>query len=184
MDYSQEFVDRLNSGEVMLRKIWPNQNSKIGSFAAQYMQSIDTDEVDPTRSVLAASLGFTPGQRVTAILTISPKKLQESGLALEETTFCFDGDETLSAEELLGIPVDIDVVENTEKNPLQPMQEPKINPTTSEVLTHKGKPIYRHTQLVAKGRARQEFLAHDVAAPTVGEKRDVVKSMERDLDKA
>jgi hypothetical protein len=45
-------------------------------------------------------------------------------------------------------PVKLIVKEQTE--PFYPGQEPKINPTTGEVVNHKGSPIYRSTFVVSE----------------------------------
>lgn len=42
--------------------------------------------------------------------------------------------------------VTIKVVEST--TPFYPDQEPKINPTSGEIMTHNGEPIFRNTELV------------------------------------
>lgn len=172
-EYSKSFIERLASGEVMIRRIWKNEGKE--NFAVQYMQQIPSEDVSPEQAILAASMDFTPAQRVTAIFAASPAKLEKEGIS--EGYFCYEGDATLSAKKFLGIDVEIDVVENTEKNPLQPKQEPKINPTTGEVLTFNGKPIYRHTRLVPKGAAKRKFLA---SGNTI-ESEDSKESLERSI---
>ena len=62
-----------------------------------------------------------------------------------------------------GISVKLVVREKTE--PFYPTQEPKKNPTTGEIVTHKGAAIYRSTFVVdANSPAQDEKLTNDVVA--------------------
>jgi hypothetical protein len=167
MNYSNSFISALGSGTVMVRKAWFNQNSKNqDQVSVQCMQQIEAGDVDPSRLIVAAAQGINPNQRVTTIFSVKADVWEaNTGLDVpaEDQFFCEEGQTLLSAEAVFGMDVDINVVENTQKNPLSPSQQPKMNPTTSAVLTKDGSPIYRHTTLVPKGLAKREFLAHDAA---------------------
>ena len=59
------------------------------------------------------------------------------------------------------VPLDIKIVEST--TPAYDGQKAKINPSTSEVITFNGLPVYEHGTLVAKGQGSVTKLAREAA---------------------
>lgn len=166
MNYSSNFNKALETGKVVVRRVWKNENSTKDQYSVQFMQQIKGEQADPSRAIIALSQGISPFQLVTAIQSFAGSVIRSSlvGKHLDKdgsATF-YDDEVVVFGKELLGIDLDIEVVENTTQNPMQPGQQAKINPSTGEVLTKDGKPIYRHTKLVpASENTRLEFIQHD-----------------------
>lgn len=67
------------------------------------------------------------------------------------------------------MPVDLVVEEQTE--PFYDGQDPKINPSTGEIVTHNGQEVYRSTFIAQKGEERtDQLLRTDPSEETVGQK--------------
>jgi hypothetical protein len=169
MSYSKNFNKALSEGKTMVRSIRKNINSDKDQYTVQFMQQVDNPNSEGTDEIVALSQGYTPGQRVTALASVAGKKLEEMGIMSllaktsdKLTTFFEEEDTLLEGTRILGVDLDISVEENTTKNPLSMSQQPKINPTSNEVLTSDGLPIYRHTKVVKRGKGTYNFLAHDV----------------------
>lgn len=167
MNYSQKFMEALGTGEVLVRSIWKNTNSTKGQYSVQFMQQIKNPSDSNSNAAVALLQGYQAGQRVTAISSVSAEVIKSKGidkLLGEGTTYFCNSDRVFTDKAMFGSEAnfDIQVVENTERNPFSSTQEPKINPTTGEILTKDGQPIYRHTSIVMKGQAVNQFLTHDI----------------------
>ena len=64
----------------------------------------------------------------------------------------------------VGKPIAISVWESLEPNPKLKNPNPKVNPSTGEVLCLDGKPIYRHTELCLAGDEQTVLLKHNSVA--------------------
>jgi hypothetical protein len=171
MSYSQEFSTKLSKGAVMLRKAWPNTNSSKNQISVQVMQEIQSSlgNNGSEAAVVALTQGASPTQKVTAILSFD-KDVIEQNLSREidaVVTFHEEDDQVINSGVLFGglAEIDIQVTENTEPNPYAKQQNPKINPSTQEVLLFEGKEIYRHTTCVLKGTAKHTFLQPSTIDP-------------------
>ncbi len=107
--------------------------------------------------------GFGPGKPRVAFQTVSAKRMDEFKFAV--------GDD-ISAK--IGHELNLQVVEGFEPfgltrdkktGELGP-QAPKMNPTTGQILTKGGRPIYRTTVPVL-GEAKDTLIQHDVVAAPV-----------------
>lgn len=166
MSYSKSFTDKLNAGHCMVRKIWLNTNSTKGQYSVQFMQTIENENSSSTGEVVSLFQGFDNKQRVTAIISVSPEVIKSKGVLpkIQETEGNFyNNEKSYTVQEMFGeeFDLEIQVTENFEKNPFSTKQEPKVNPSSGEILTKDGKPIYRHTMMVMKGKAVHTFVAHD-----------------------
>lgn len=150
MNYSKEFTEQLEAGQVLLRKVWVNENSSKNQVSAQFIQRVAVPTEGTSNALIAIAQGGSqiedPGfNKVTAIFSFNGDVAEKLGLKPGD----YFGDSNVkTAREIFGTAVTIKVTENTAKNPLSTSQTPKINPTTGEVLKSNGMDIYRHTELV------------------------------------
>ena len=145
------------ASQVRIRSIKKNPNSQKNQVTVQFAQKdvIDANAGGGNRLVAIAQGNPGGSGIVMALLSfnadIAEKLFGTTNADYSQLPFDqWPTPDKLVAE--LGQEVNIEVIENTTQNPAAPNQQPKINPATSEVQTFGGKPIYRHTQLVA-GRA-------------------------------
>jgi len=162
--YSKEFKEALKTNKVVLRKIWVNQNSSKNQVSAQFIQRVKI----PTQGTPNALIGFAQGgstiedpgyNLVTTIFSFKKEVADKLGLSSGE--YFEQGSPIKYANDIFSTPVSIKVTENITKNPLAISQEPKLNPTSGEVLEYDGKPIYRHTELVEGESVNHTFLVAD-----------------------
>ena len=77
----------------------------------------------------------------------------------------FDGDALKTMERILkadgAFPLAGTIQVRESLTPFYEGQNPKINPSTDEVMTHKGQPIYRVSEFVSNVDAQDELLAND-----------------------
>jgi len=166
--YSKDFLNEI-SNQTMVRKIWKNVNSDKEQYSIQMMEQVDGPLATDAGSSMLVNIaqGGNGGQRVTAIFSVSKEQLEKVGVSLpsedgSHDSYCFEGDGLLAARTVFNdVEVEIQVVENTTKDPNRPSQEPKVNPSTEEVITNNGRPVYRHTSLVPFGQAKNVFLESD-----------------------
>lgn len=168
--------------EVRVQKIWVNTNSDKNQVTVQFCQEVEKDNTVINPLVQAAQgVNFGP-QHLTALMSFNREKAIEffGTDAGEYKESPFNQRPTVEKfEEAVGEAVAISVTENTTQNPLSPTQTPKVNPQTGEVLTYKGAPIFRHTELTLESRSYYNWLQHDTAAIEVKaqpSKEEVVKS--------
>lgn len=160
--YKNKFQKALDNGDVIVRKAWINQNSFKDQMSVQFIQKIEKS-TEGTANLLigmAQGMGDLSKNLVTTIFSFKIDVAESLGLSEKDY---FESDEVIKASDIFKTEVSIKVVENTTKNPLSMTQTPKINPVTGEVLEYKGKPIYRHTELVQGTLSKEDhvFLQHD-----------------------
>jgi hypothetical protein len=176
VSYSQEFKAALKTGKVLVRQIFDNPNSTKNQATIQFVQMLPegVGATGDSGEIVAALQGIPNlRQTVTSLMSVKKEVLQAKGIAFGY--YCED-DNILTAEEIVGFDINIQVKEDTVKNSLSPSQTPKKNPTTDEVLTYQGKPIYRHTTVV-KGEPNHVFLrASSVAPEAVSEAERIMVS--------
>lgn len=153
--------------EVKIRKIWTNENSTKDQVTVQFVQEVEGSTASNALVNAAQGTSFGPST-VTGLLSFKSEKAEEyfgttdadySDVAQAERP----GVERF--EEAVGENIAISVVENTERDPNRPNQEPKINPQTGEVLLSDGSPIYRHTEVVVASEVQTILLKHNATAP-------------------
>lgn len=143
------FKQALDTGKVVLRRVWLNENSKYGNWTFQFFQKIEKPQEGNSGLLLSISLGIEGynSNIVSDLLTFSPKKAEEMGISIGD--YYKDDQEAIFADDIFGVPTGIQVVDNTYKNSKRPSQTPRMNPTTNEYLVDAhGRPIFRHTQIL------------------------------------
>lgn len=154
------FVNALDSGKVVVRRWWYNNNSDKDQVSVQFMQQIEKE--GDNNSLLAIAQGSTNKQSVTAIFSFSADVAQ-AHLGSTEGSFVTEG-QPVFANDMFGQEVNIQVTENFTANPYSKSHQPKINPGTGEVVTAynaetgEDAPVYRHTELVS-GQPANKFIS-------------------------
>lgn len=161
----------LDQGKVLVRRIFPNSNSTKNQVTVQFYQRIAVPSEGNTNMLVALAQGIEGAgyNNVTANFSFNSDTVNKlmPEVDVEQDNNFFEQDVVVEANALFGdIVVNIEVEENNDPNeydangdPVRTL-DPKVNPTTSEVLEKGGQPIYRHTRLVA-GEANHVFLQHD-----------------------
>lgn len=175
------FETALATGKAMIRKVWVNEGSSKNQLGIQLVQQIqnNTEAVNP--SLLLQGIKNT--QKLTVVISAKQDIALSAGVKVQDYV---EQDEVLFAEDLYaklaGAPVEVNI-QCTENNSPYRMNgsiiarnadgepltiEPKINPSTGEVVEANGKPIYRHTSLVF-GKPSHTFLrAESTSVETLG----------------
>ena len=154
------FQTALATGKVVVRRWWKNANSSKNQVSVQFIQQIERPS--DNSSLVAIAQGTPSVQTVTAIFSFA-EDVALDHLGSTEGSFV-EGGQPIFAEDIFGMDINIQVTENFTKNPFSAGQEPKINPSTGEVVvafdpeTRTDRPVYRHTELVS-GTASHTFLA-------------------------
>jgi len=159
-----KYLELLATGAVVARKIWVNETSTKDQVTLQVAQKIKLPEEATVLSnkVAALSQGFDPSKvgfnTVTALISMKREIAQQMlGTVSEDFS---QTDKGIDLSKVFGFKLEVNVVENTTKNPKSTKQTPKVNPSTNETLLYNGQPIYRHTSLVEAGTAKSTFLRH------------------------
>lgn len=134
------------------------RESKTAPVAVQFAQLILREDSNP---VLTLQLGGNVGTIITTIKNFTLEQARKLGLNNGENQKVFSDDNVIFVDKISPMSLEIAVVENTTKNELMKSQQPKINPSTGEILTYKGQPIYVHTDLVVKEKVVRHFLQPD-----------------------
>ena len=144
------FQNALSTGKVVVRRWWVNRNNS-DQVTVQFFQLLDTG-AGPV-NLISIAQGTTPKQTISALYSFK-REIAESKLGSTEGSFV-DSDMVMFGSELFGVDVSIKITENFAPNPYSKSHEPKINPSTGEVVvsynaeTGTNDPVYRHTELVA-----------------------------------
>lgn len=152
---------------VKIRKIWTNTNSDKDQVSVQFSQEMEGSTASNPLINAAQGTSFGPTYPTTILSFKAEKAMEYFGTAdvdYSDVEFA-DRPGVESFEEAVGGPVAISIVENTERDPNRPNQEPKLNPQTGEVLLYDGSPIYRHTELTLAADAKTILLKHNDTAP-------------------
>ena len=156
------FQKALETGQVVLRRWWSNANNP-DQVTLQFFQKVETQA--DTNSLVSIAQGIKPGQIVSALQSFK-KDVVLAKLGSTEGNLV-DSSSVVFARDVFGTDVSIKVTENFTPNPFSKSHEPKVNPSTGEVVlgfnskTQQNDPVYRHTELVA-GIINQE--AHEWAS--------------------
>jgi len=163
-NYSDSFRAALKTGKALIRRVWPSAKDP-NKVSVQLIQEVDvptsTSAMDPA---VAWSLGLEGVGKnlVTVIVPMTLAKATQAGLKVG--TY-FDGQEVVFASDIWPFPVCIELVETTEPNPWLKSHDPVVNPSTGQVMTHGGLPIYRHTYFRAAPYVEATVLERDTAKP-------------------
>jgi hypothetical protein len=145
------FQEALETGRVVVRRWWPNTNSSNNQVTVQFFQLVQTGDGKP--NLIAIAQGVPTGNIVSALFSFNADVVEHL-LGSTEGSFVEEG-QPVYGDDLFGTEVNIQVTENFIKNPYAKKQEPKLNPSTGEVVmatnpeTNQMEPVYRHTELVA-----------------------------------
>jgi hypothetical protein len=149
---------------VKVRKIWRNKNSSKNQVTVQFAQEGVTNTGNASNSLIALAQGVTASKGAVYALMSFNANEAEKYFGTTDVDYSQKPFEQWGSvdklEAAIGDKLNISVVENTTKNPNAPNQEPKINPSTGDIQTYYGSPIFRHTELVV-GKPRKEFLESD-----------------------
>lgn len=182
---AQAYENALTTGQVVVRKWWVNTNSTKNQITVQFQQEVERPASAASSNSLLISLeqgteALGNTTRVTALRSFNADKAAAI-LGSRE------GDATMGSKVMfandfyaqLGAPADtklaVQVTENFEKNPYSNSQQPKINPSTGEVVvahnpaTGTEMPVYRHTDLVIAQLCKNKFItATETPAESIG----------------
>ena len=179
--FMTNFETALATGKAMIRKVWVNEGSSKNQLGIQLVQQIqnNTEAVNP--SLLLQGIKNT--QKLTVVISAKQDIALSAGVKVQDYV---EQDEVLFAEDLYaklaGAPVEVNIQCTENDSPYrmngsiiarnaagEPLTiEPKINPSTGEVVEANGKPIYRHTSLVF-GKPSHTFLrAESTSVETLG----------------
>jgi hypothetical protein len=164
MDYPKEFQEALATGRVVVRSVFANKNGK-DQMAVQFMQQIQNPNIS-TNSLIAKAQGLSTTGLATALFSFKPEVL--AALKIKEGNH-FESKRIIFGSELFdGIEPNIQIVENFTPNKFSKTeQKPKINLNTGEVIEFFGKPLFRHTELVA-GNPSHQFMTDELAERMLG----------------
>jgi hypothetical protein len=130
VDIAAAFGEQLNDGSTRVFAVAPSENnaSRVTLFMCQHVTT-QTNASDAQKFFL----GWGQGTRILrAIFSADKAMVNQNGIKAGSV-----------------VPFDILVQEKTE--PAYAKQQPKINPSTGEVITSEGMPVYEHSSLVQVG---------------------------------
>ena len=143
------FQKALDTGRVVLRKWWENSKNP-DQVTLQFFQQIESGSQE--NSLVSIAQGAKNKQTISALFSFK-KSVALAKLGSTEGNLVNSSD-VVFADKVFGTQVSIRVTENFTPNPYSASHEPKINPSTGEVVegfnsaTGKNEPVYRHTDLV------------------------------------
>jgi len=174
------YENALATGKVVIRKWWFNTNSTKNQMTVQFQQAVERPANDAgTANSLLISLeqgteALGTHTRVTALRSFNADKA--SAVLQSREGDATMGSPVMFAEDFyeeLGMPAGtqlaIQVTENFEKNPYSSSHEPKVNPSSGEIVvatnpvTGTQMPVYRHTDLVLAASCNHKFIAGETA---------------------
>lgn len=167
MQYSESFRNALSEGHTLIRRVWQSA-SNPKKLSVQLIQEIDVtvnSDLDPALIwANSGSSGRIGKNLVTVIVPMLKERAAEAGLSIGDY---FDTEEVIFASDVFPMPVCIELVETNDPNPLLKDHQPVVNPSTGEIVTSNGKPIYRHTFLASGSYVEPELLPRDRKSRTV-----------------
>ena len=167
---NNSFNSALETGKVVVRRFWYNDNSEKDQVTVQFFQQIKKPETDNS-SLLAIAQGISDSQTVSALYSFKAD-IAKAIFGNTEGSFVESGTPVF-ANDIFQTDVNIEVTENFTANPFSSNHEPKINPSTGEVVvafnpeTNQDDAIYRHTELVT-GKADHTFISASSSAIAAG----------------
>lgn len=175
------------ASQVRIRSIKPNLNSTKNQVTVQFAQGdvIDANAGGGGNRLVALAQGNPGGSGIVmALLSFNAEVAQRLFGTTDADYSKMPFDEWPTPDKLvaeLGMDVNIEVIENTTKNPNAPNQQPKMNPVTSEIQTYGGKPIYRHTQLVT-GKATVSVITETDQRKAASAKPEIINLAKANQD--
>lgn len=176
----------LATGKVVVRRFWKNQNSTKNQLSVQFQQEIEREptEVGSDNFLVGLAQAGAIGNKTRPTAIFSFEATRAAQILGSEEGSCFDGSTAVvyadqffaklaeasgqKFEETLGI----QITENFEKNPYSESQQPKVNPTTGEIImavnpaTGTEMPVYRHTKLALQSQVQHTYVVRErEAAP-------------------
>jgi hypothetical protein len=164
------FETALATGKALIRKVWVNEGSTKNQLGIQLVQQIQNNSEAVNPSLLLQGIKNT--QKLTVVISAKQDVALSGGVKIQDY---IEKDEVLFAEDLYaklaGAPVEVNI-QCTENNSPYRMNgsiiarnaagepltiDPKINPSTGEIVMANGKEVYRHTSLVF-GKPSHTFL--------------------------
>lgn len=171
----------LETGRVLIRRIFPNPNSAKNQVTVQFYQQIDVPSSGTASRLVALAQGIDGAGKnnVTANFSFAAGTVAKMlEIDTEQDQNFFNEGKPVFAEQLFGadVIVNIEVLENTDPNEynangevVRTLETGKVNPRTGEQLMNGEKPIFRHTSLI-EGVPTHTFLSHNTTVQKVAEK--------------
>lgn len=179
------YDNALTTGKVVIRRFWKNERSTKNQISVQFQQLIERDpeEVGGTNFLVGLAQVGGGSNKTTPTTIFSFEATRLASILGSEAGNCFDGTSAVvlandlfeklaeSAGQTFGQDLAIEVTENFEQNKYSTSQQPKINPTTGEIVmatnptTGTQMPVYRHTKLVLSTECNHTFVVADREAP-------------------
>jgi len=164
----------LETGKVVIRKWWFNQNSDKNQCSVQFQQQVEkptsnNSVEDVLISIEQGSQGYGNTTNVTAIRSYNADRIAELlGSTIGDCTAPgapqHFADILYTMEDGTIVDTGVEVTENFTKNPYSTSQTPKVNPKTGEIVTAVNPingalmPVYRHTKLTSAGLVEHSFV--------------------------
>lgn len=179
------FDSALTTGKVVIRRWWLNERSTKNQISVQFQQLIERDpeEVGSTNFLVGLAQVGGGSNKTTPTTIFSFEATRLASILGSTEGNCYDGTSAVvfandlfeklaeSAGQKFGQDLAIEVTENFEQNKYSSSQQPKINPTTGEVVmgvnptTNTLMPVYRHTKLVLETECNHTFVVAQREAP-------------------
>ena len=176
------YQSSLETGKVVIRKWWFNQNSEKNQCSVQFQQQVEkptsnNSVEDVLISIEQGSQGFGNTTNVTAIRSYNADRIAELlGSTIGDCTAPgatqHFADILYTMEDGTIVDTGVEVTENFTKNPYSTSQTPKVNPKTGEIVTAVNPvngalmPVYRHTKLTSAGLVEHSFVIPSKTAGT------------------
>lgn len=168
VSYSIQFTEALDAGHCLLRRIFPNRSGKE-QVTFQFIQRIKVPSSGASNGLVAKAQGIENlgTNLVTAVMSFKPEVATELGLPVGY--YC-NLDETVSAQDIFGEDVGIEITDSFSPNPYMADHQPVINPSTAKEMNifnpEEGKisEYYRHTELRSADSVSHQFIGDAVKA--------------------
>lgn len=153
---------------VKIRRIWENTNSQKDQVTVMLAQEVENTASNVLIAAAQGSDSFGPSFITTLVSFAKAKAIEYFGTTdADYSAGKFeDWPEPTKYVEAVGNPIAISVQETLVPNPNLKNPNPKVNPSTGEILCLDGKPIYRHTELVLAGDEQTILLKHNTVTQT------------------
>lgn len=175
-EIQQRFASQLSSGRVFLVDVKDTKNPDVKQLEFAQQADLGSNQGSDA-DILQTLMGWSTGTILRTWQNASMQVLE--GISLTPGAFAED----VLAQTGLAGPFSLQVTEYTEEtdplkynqNVIAPIHEgragakAKVNPSTDEVITYQGKPVYRHVALVRTANLKNTLLrdSQPVAARTI-----------------
>lgn len=150
--------------EIRVRKIMPNPNSEKNQVTVLLQQEFE----GTGNKILALTQGGTMASKVVLAISFNADQAEKffGTTSADYSETPFETWPTIDAlEEAAGEKLAFSIIENLDKNPNNPKQQPKLNPKDNTILLYDGSPVYRHVELVTADQAKIQLLQHNGFIP-------------------